>query len=129
MGAVLAGPSPRARGRPILLGGRHASRRTIPACAGPTSRLLASLRTRADHPRVRGADGGAALPPPPTRGPSPRARGRPNDLGRWIRNDRTIPACAGPTPAPAHLTEPRTDHPRVRGADLLLGGGDCHDVG
>ncbi len=70
-------PSPRARGRPHVRGGRSDHRRTIPAGAGPTSIWASSCPGPVNHPRGRGADGTTTPPCPESEEPSPRARGRP----------------------------------------------------
>jgi hypothetical protein len=68
---------------------------TIPAGAGSSCRCTRAVRGRRGHPRGRGEQTGSSLGPPPTRGPSPPARGAvvprevpKNGLG-------TIPAGAG----------------------------------
>ncbi len=95
--AELGEASPRARGR---LGGGFQGlrrRRSIPACAGPTSISSRRSSSSRKHPRVRGADlefGGSA---PRAWEASPRARGRPPRLRAREPDDGSIPACAGPT--------------------------------
>jgi len=144
------GASPRARGRrrpePILPPGV----RSIPACAGPTPAVRAARHAHTEHPRVRGADGLVVTLPAKGTGASPRARGRPpgrdrrrrprvaidggglggaspRARGRRLRRAtpsgvrRSIPACAGPTPPCSGPTSSAREHPRVRGADRVLG--------
>ena len=73
-----SGPSPRARGRRAQSARFVELARTIPACAGPTRRPQLPVGWGRDHPRVRGADSSRWRRSSPTRGPSPRARGRPH---------------------------------------------------
>ncbi len=90
------GTSPRARGRPRLLGSAVTCSRNIPACAGPTmgrrrprasqwehprvrgptSIMPKSPAVLREHPRVRGADREHAVTLAVGGGTSPRARGR-----------------------------------------------------
>ncbi len=112
------GVPPHARGR------RRVDRPTAdtrfgapPGCAGPTRPRRSSRPGRAENPRVRGADGSAAVLLARPTGEPPRARGR-------LRPGRSVPqpprrthACAGPPPTvrPPHGTgEP----PRARGRRL-----------
>jgi len=112
-----SGPSPRARGRRRDRREHRPEQGTIPACAGPT-RSMRCARTRSgDHPRVRGADLPAMTRRHAARGPSPRARGRPQRTAQHPAQDGTIPACAGPTGRRCSSGSRRADHPRVRGAD------------
>ena len=53
---VVAGLSPRARGRHAPHRTRPLRAWTIPACAGPTERQDLIIRELTDYPRVRGAD-------------------------------------------------------------------------
>ena len=111
------GSSPLARGRPnrgilpILGIG------IIPARAGSTTCLLASLLRDGDHPRSRGVDGPAVGHRGDAGGSSPLARGRQrltldeNDRGR------IIPARAGSTRELSGAAAPLADHPRSRGVD------------
>ena len=51
---VMAGTSPRARGKPILAPSAALAARNIPACAGKTIRMVGDLQQDEEHPRVRG---------------------------------------------------------------------------
>ncbi len=111
----MPGPSPRARGAVTgrsLARGAHG---TIPACAGSSHRSKPGAWSTRDHPRVHGEQ----APPPRHQqhrhGSSPRARGAVSEAYRTDFECRTIPACAGSSPA-AHLQHRfPEDHPRVRG--------------
>ncbi len=109
------GRSPRARGSPVPGVHHHASRGSIPACAGePGARTAARSRSRVD-PRLRG---GAVVPAPAARarsGRSPRARGSREVRVRVAAAPGSIPACAGePRGNPRRRAAAWVD-PRVRG--------------
>ncbi len=114
-GPIPSGPSPRARGAPVVVGGFDAGAGTIPACAGSTARHRRRHPRQQDHPRVRGEHWLVDAPPDVSLGPSPRARGaqaldRPERAGGG-----TIPACAGSTSRDISRASMMRDHPRVRG--------------
>ncbi len=88
-----------------------------PTCAGPTTPHRTNRLKSREHPRVRGADTSTMAINTVSYGASPRARDRQQAPHRDGRAVRTIPACAGPTPAQPVKTAPVQDHPRVRGAD------------
>ncbi len=138
--ASRVGPSPRARGRPRT--GRQDQGRggTIPACAGPTVRARSSWPSRADHPRVRGADPNSVSKLAMSVGPSPPARADDSDQQMAAKPKRpspptrdrqaqapgpqalpgAIPACAGPTRRRSSGSRCGWDHPRMRGADFKV---------
>jgi len=118
----LAGLSPRARGRTLVLLQSHTTVRTIPACAGPTQHPCRGRARHADHPRVRGADRLGELSGVVQRGPSPRTRGRHGAQSVQQVSGGTIPAYAGPTYVREAARSRREDHPRVRGADGAFAG-------
>ena len=91
----VSGPSPRARGSRRTKDGRGRERRSIPACAGLSSRRAAPGCRWPVHPRVRGAlvPTRDRLCHPP--GPSPRAQGSPAVRSPECLFPRSIPACAG----------------------------------
>ena len=51
------GTSPRARGKLMVCAKMPFEKRNIPACAGKTDPVVASVRGRGEHPRVRGENG------------------------------------------------------------------------
>ncbi len=113
-------PSPRARGRQLTGFIVDCYARTIPACAGPTSRSTWLASPRRNHPRVRGADVAIACVVVGLVEPSPRARGRLGLNGVVPPVSRTIPACAGPTCA-ARSRREWSPEPSPRARGRLLG--------
>ena len=109
------GSSPHTRGalrRPLR---SLRSRRIIPAYAGSTTNSNPSIRSRWDHPRIRGEHGVLAVDVDGAAGSSPHTRGAPLPHVHLGKIKRIIPAYAGSTEmteiALAHLP----DHPRIRG--------------
>jgi len=94
-------------------------RRTIPACAGPTSFSRFTPPSRTDHPRVRGTDTQSSWAASSVTGPSPRARDRLDTPPSIRLQSGTIPACAGPTGNDIARGVANQDHPRVRGTDAV----------
>ncbi|SHF54992.1 hypothetical protein SAMN05444320_10458 [Streptoalloteichus hindustanus] len=119
-------PSPRARGRPLARVPTPPRAGTIPACAGTTSWLTQQPGCPGNHPRVRGDDSAGVHPGVSGWELPPRARGRPEGEGAAPGAQRTIPACAGPTPALRGSTTTGWNHPRVRGADVADQAGRAH---
>ncbi|MEY9215319.1 hypothetical protein ABH917_004765 [Thermobifida halotolerans] len=116
-------PSPHARGARLLDRSPRASRGTIPAYAGSTTRWVGCARCRRDHPRMRGEHTVTSGFGPYPAGPSPHTRGA---LDRAVldRDDRgTIPAYAGSTSRICLTSGSEWDHPRIRGEHALLHGG------
>ncbi len=111
------GGSPRVRGRLRSLRHPQHRARRIPACAGPTLDLLPDGRLVGEDPRVRGADPTASRYGSTCGGRSPRARGRRARASGGGGGGRKIPACAGPTVRFGPVRAPRSEDPRVRGAD------------
>ncbi len=98
-GHVDDGPSPRGRGKPQPPQGREPHHRAIPAWAGKTKPIHPAASRRAGHPRVGGENTGHIPSPPPSVGPSPRGRGKPELHPIASPALRAIPAWAGKTPA------------------------------
>ena len=69
------GPSPRARGKRVVIGICHFWVRTIPTSAGKTIYKRTSPGRYSDHPHERGENTGSGALLHADRGPSPRARG------------------------------------------------------
>ena len=129
MSSKMAGPSPRAWGAPVRGCCWRGGGRTIPACAGSTSRTWVRFTDRRDHPRVRGEHCAGRLFVGERLEPSPRARGAPSGacgrrlLGRDHPRVRGEHEC-GPSGCPGDLGP----SPRVRGA-LCAHLGSAEDLG
>ena len=116
---LVRGPSPQARGAPLVQLRVGEPVGTIPAGAGSTLGYCSSTAAGRDHPRRRGEHPGWDRPSRPRQGPSPQARGaQPQALPRQLRHG-TIPAGAGSTPARAAARRSPRDHPRRRGEHLV----------
>ena len=109
------GSSPRVRGKP---GGRAETARAgglIPACAGKTSVRAPLSSTPGAHPRVCGENQRSHAASPPSRGSSPRVRGKLGLRRRKRWGLRLIPACAGKTIPKNPQCSHHGAHPRVCG--------------
>ena len=118
-GARLVGPPPPARGERRALQDMPDGPRTTPACAGRTCGRRTSTTARPDHPRLRGENVTRSPPCLPVPGPPPPARGERTEHRRRGSRARTTPACAGRTPRLATRPRARSDHPRLRGENVL----------
>ncbi len=96
-GLLAEGPSPRARGAPLVSTRGVNQSGTIPACAGSTLGRRAPRPPTGDHPRVRGEHETPIPQPHVLAGPSPRARGARDSVEVTDASVGTIPACAGST--------------------------------
>ena len=122
------GLSPRVRGKHHGLHHRQDALRSIPACAGETIGCCAESPCFGVYPRVCGGN------QPQTRngrhqlGLSPRVRGKRVRVCRVIFKRRSIPACAGETPAFPRYAGVVEVYPRVCGGNPryrnLFGCGD-----
>ena len=92
---VVAGTSPRARGKLAPSRPHRWQIGNIPACAGKTQIVESPIMT--------------------TTGTSPRARGKRHELNRKPNVWRNIPACAGKTSRHDQTGSTVAEHPRVRG--------------
>ena len=89
------GLSPRVRGNQRLNLPDADNRRSIPACAGePTLAFRAGI-ARAVYPRVCGGTGAVTRLVVSQSGLSPRVRGNPGQEELLLRQNGSIPACAG----------------------------------
>ena len=113
---------PHARGRLGSGPGRSRRRRITPACAGKTQPPSDSPAPRRDHPRVRGENNWAAWVAGQIPGSPPHARGRPAMSLIAGHQSWITPACAGKTSGMIERKVKWTDHPRMRGEDVLTGG-------
>src|SRR5664279_4777301 len=93
------GPSPRARGKQIQLTQGKVALGTIPASAGETELRRDNAAMLGDHPRERGGNDHVSFERQCSQGPSPRARGKRDDVAHGGRHGGTIPASAGMVPS------------------------------
>ena len=114
---VVAGSSPRVRGKRPATRQRSTDTRIIPASAGQTARPRAPSSTCADHPRECGANVACIFALRSPDGSSPRVRGKPHPRTRLRHRQRIIPASAGQTSRCPTYTTRWTDHPRECGAN------------
>ena len=95
--SLVAGSSPRVRGKRAGDGAQPHVRGLIPARAGKTPLEYQRFRVGTAHPRACGENTTSAAPSALPRGSSPRVRGKhPDGLSRWL-GARLIPARAGKT--------------------------------
>ena len=116
---VAEGSPPHARGRHMVAIVHYANRRITPACAGKTWRCWVLGWRPWDHPRMRGEDFGFVVVFCFVLGSPPHARGR---LLRQLRQKlirRITPACAGKTRIRRDSRPRSSDHPRMRGEDVV----------
>ena len=115
------GLSPRVRGKHRHRTLPYSLLRSIPACAGETRPAPKYLATSEVYPRVcggnhprlpRGLCGG---------GLSPRVRGKRGRVDEGTKRRRSIPACAGETPAASIFASRLTVYPRVCGGNMRRG--------
>ena len=97
--ADIAGLSPRVRGKRHPLTLSRPRPRSIPACAGETTRMSLISWGKMVYPRVCGGNGSHRRRPPAAWGLSPRVRGKLRRGPRGSERARSIPACAGETAA------------------------------
>ena len=91
------GLSPRVRGKPIHSLAQSIRTWSIPACAGETRRVTRYGATDSVYPRVCGGNFIPIGALTPTRGLSPRVRGKLLDAEAALDRAGSIPACAGET--------------------------------
>ena len=96
-GPLMRGSSPLTRGKPAVGGDVPRGQGLIPAHAGKTERVGASLSLHPAHPRSRGENTSAALSTIIAQGSSPLTRGKPRSHGLPARSIGLIPAHAGKT--------------------------------
>ena len=94
---VVAGSSPRVRGKPLPLDAGGLRFRLIPACAGKTGARPRAPANAGAHPRVCGENVFDIEDTWEQAGSSPRVRGKPYPPRRPRPREGLIPACAGKT--------------------------------
>ena len=111
------GSSPRVRGKRPARSQLTEGGRIIPARAGQTILVTATVNGFTDHPRACGANVCSFLSPVCSFGSSPRVRGKRIPEGEPADVYRIIPARAGQTPRRTGRSAWRSDHPRACGAN------------
>ena len=118
--AAKLGSSPHARGAQAGTVAELATPGIIPACAGSTHSRAWRMRTRGDHPRMRGEHAIFASSCSYAMGSSPHARGARTSVSEKNGGGRIIPACAGSTSSRPWRRRGWGDHPRMRGEHSVL---------
>ena len=114
-----SGSPPHARGRRHLRIRSARAFRITPACAGKTFLFRFVSLFEWDHPRMRGEDAAANATTSIVAGSPPHARGRRFPCIRVDEIFGITPACAGKTSIPPGENRTVTDHPRMRGEDVV----------
>ena len=117
--AMLAGSSPRVRGKQQGLQGALHRARLIPARAGKTSGDSSPARAAWAHPRACGENLVDIADIRFPQGSSPRVRGKPHRRRPRRQAGRLIPARAGKTSARSGTRATRRAHPRACGENKL----------
>ena len=112
---LIAGSSPRVRGKHSHNVTGQTDRGLIPACAGKTWTSTTARRDEPAHPRVCGENVTAGVMSCQATGSSPRVRGKRRSRPLSPPRARLIPACAGKTCFFGGLVGHLTAHPRVCG--------------
>ncbi len=121
--SMMAGSSPRMRGKRVQQGHRQSRRRIIPAHAGQTTPAPHRPPAISDHPRACGANPWRKLSAKPQCGSSPRMRGKRRPQQNPAEFVRIIPAHAGQTIYVKNTVFGGSDHPRACGANNVWDGG------
>ncbi len=111
------GLSPRGRGKLPCAGRAPFEIRSIPAWAGETIAAASSRSFSVVYPRVGGGNGSESISAAPTRGLSPRGRGKHKLVGRDFLARRSIPAWAGETFRSGCSGTSLSVYPRVGGGN------------
>ena len=114
-GVAGTGSSPRVRGEAEWSGVAFAKDGIIPAGAGRSASVVASARTRTDHPRGCGEKNDIAFVAETSAGSSPRVRGEVRDVVQVGTRRRIIPAGAGRSKFFSEWVAKGWDHPRECG--------------
>ena len=112
------GLSPRVRGKLRPDARHHIRARSIPACAGETSRRPVGSVGRQVYPRVCGGNEVRRGLPHPVGGLSPRVRGKHRPAQSEQQQNRSIPACAGETRRRDGRKAAKWVYPRVCGGNV-----------
>ena len=118
-GSVLAGSSPRVRGKHLQVDAHQRVRRLIPARAGKTYAAPSGVFIATAHPRACGENPAWPSTPHPRGGSSPRVRGK-RDLDETVGEDTgLIPARAGKTCGAGGGRGVAWAHPRACGENRV----------
>ncbi len=117
--SAAGGSPPRARGAGSALPRLALCPRITPACAGSRPLVSWLIGCSRDHPRVRGEQILAEAGLGRVRGSPPRARGAAPGRRRRLSLRRITPACAGSRGGRTRRCSSGSDHPRVRGEQLV----------
>ena len=109
------GTSPRMRGKLELGDYFIRPNRNIPAYAGKTTSASGMCSSHQEHPRVCGENPAPTTTAVPSRGTSPRMRGKLADYPDAVEAARNIPAYAGKTLILSTTLSVTPEHPRVCG--------------
>ena len=115
------GSSPHTRGAPKYSRECDMDGRIIPAYAGSTLSQARQLKSKKDHPRIRGEHPRSCSTVAVSLGSSPHTRGARPAHRRRRRPPRIIPAYAGSTNQRHDPKGDFTDHPRIRGEHVHSG--------
>ncbi len=116
--SAVGGPSPRAWGQRIWLGGLRPARRSIPTGVGTTSTASRTRRSRTVHPHGRGDNSDWFKPYVAGYGPSPRAWGQRIVAVVILGIIRSIPTGVGTTSSVCRPPLCPAVHPHGRGDNL-----------
>ena len=116
----IAGPSPRAWGKPSQVRWPCRCPRTIPTGVGKTFGSSGDKSRYSDHPHGRGENERMPDCPSKTRGPSPRAWGKLLHKRPFSRASGTIPTGVGKTTKLTTTAAGGTDHPHGRGENKMM---------
>ena len=116
---VVAGSSPRVRGKRPKTRPSRATNRLIPACAGKTPETYRQTRPHTAHPRVCGENASWKSKHAPNLGSSPRVRGKQRPCWKHCNSAGLIPACAGKTCGSRGSRRACWAHPRVCGENRI----------
>ena len=114
---VVAGLSPRGRGKLCCISGMSSTLRSIPAWAGETWPWPYTGKDGLGYPRVGGGNSSAGVIWLVVAGLSPRGRGKHSIAKMNEVRRRSIPAWAGETVANAIISYRRRVYPRVGGGN------------
>ncbi len=114
------GLSPHARGKLVIRSASAFSCGPIPACAGETKSWCGVAAFARAYPRMRGGNGFRAVRFADLGGLSPHARGKLRGLCQQAQAAGPIPACAGETLPRSSFPACAGAYPRMRGGNFSV---------